>query len=86
VRGKFDSHHIHSTGDPQPALSQIGLGNTQDLSLLFSMNRLRRRAKPDRASGLDLDKDQDLPILGNEINLTQRTGEVLLDDPKSDLL
>lgn len=84
LRRKLYCDHIHPTGNSQPAFSHIHLSNPQNLPLLSGVNCLCWRAKSDRTPGLHLDKDQDLPFLGDEIDLSQWRGKVFLQDPKAE--
>ncbi len=60
--------------------AQIGVGQLEELPLLFPVDSLDRRKEVFSAPGLDLYEDQHLAVQGNRIDLTQPAGPAALQD------
>lgn len=73
---------IKATDDvPEVIQHQIGFGQFPNLALLESSDRVFRPAEIGASPGFDLDKDEGVPVIGNDIDFTPVEAEPAADNP-----
>ena len=80
-RKEFYGHHVKSGGDVEKLLLvQIDQGNFGELALLPLMDRGRRSPKVPSRPSFHFNKNQGIFIPGDDVDLSQGTFEVSLQD------
>ena len=75
---------IEAAGAFQPPVAlEIKQGHPGESLLLFTIDRLGRPAEGQSATSLDLDENQDVAILGNQIDFAEASAEAPLENPHS---